>query len=61
MSLPWGVKETIAPEFAELVAEFVEESIDSNLPIEDLDVHFIKGGVKHVKDKHLLIYRYQLN
>ncbi|WP_281648010.1 hypothetical protein [Parendozoicomonas sp. Alg238-R29] len=54
------MKETIAPDHAEAVKEFISQSEDSDLQFTNMKVHFLKGGVKNVKDKHLLIYRYQL-
>ncbi|MCL6271743.1 hypothetical protein M3P05_17630 [Sansalvadorimonas sp. 2012CJ34-2] len=64
MGLPWGVKETVAADHAAVVADFIAKSENTELPLGG-DSKFkkailLKGGLKEMKGKHLLIYRYQL-
>ena len=64
MGLPWGVKETIAADHAAAVGEFIENSENASIAVNGhskfKSAIFLKGGLKELKGKHLLIYRYQL-
>ncbi len=64
MGLPWGVKETVAADHAAAVSEFVAQSENTEITLggesKFKTALLLKGGLKQVKGKHLLIFRYQL-
>ena len=61
MSLPWGVKETVDADHADDVSAFIDTAEASDITVGERKAKLLKFGLKQVKDKHLLIYRYQLH
>lgn len=59
MALPWGVKESVAPEAAEEVSSFFESIAGTKVDCgDDVTVEILKAGVKERKGVYTLIYRY---
>ena len=65
MGLPWGVKETVAADHVAAIGEFIAKFENAELPLEGdgkfKSAQLLKGGLKEMKGKHLLIFRYQLS
>lgn len=61
MSLPWGVNQSVNPEKATEVTEFVSSLKDQSITLpSDNIVTIIKADVKDRKGKYLLIFRYEI-
>ncbi|WP_133245558.1 hypothetical protein [Pelagibaculum spongiae] len=60
MSLPWGVKESVASEHVEAVSAYVATAENTIITVAGKPVTLLKLGVKEIKGNHFLIFRYQL-
>lgn len=61
MSLPWGVKEPVDPENAQLVIDYVTTLNSKNITLPSgNEINIIKSDVKERKGKYLLLLRYEI-
>lgn len=62
LALPWGVKLDVDPEYADAVAEYIEDLQGKEIMI-DLNnkVKILRIGMKERRGKYALVFRYQLN
>ncbi|WP_170917230.1 hypothetical protein [Maledivibacter halophilus] len=55
------MKESVDPEHADMVGEYISKIEDTEISLDSGDVaKFLKAGIKERKGKYMLIYRYQL-
>ena len=61
LSLPWGVKETVSPDFAEEVKSFTETLAEQTFDLPSGNViEVLKADVKERKGNFLMILRYAI-
>jgi len=61
MALPWGVKEDVDPEAADALMIYLQEILETLMPLnDDFKVKILKADVKERKGRYLMILRYQI-
>lgn len=61
MSLPWGVKEPVAPENSEAVMNYIQDLKNKIIVLPSgNEIKILVVSLKERKGKYLLIYRYEI-